>query len=72
MKKLMMLLLTALCVLTLSAASAEVTAAAPFVPEGIVLDGEMDAVWEKAEAIPLENLFSVEVVAGFWGDQSQF
>lgn len=72
MKKLMMLLLTALCVLTLSAASAEVTAAAPFVPEGIVLDGEMDAVWEKAEAIPLENLFSVEVVAGFWGPSNVF
>jgi len=69
--KRILFLLAVLCLLV-TPALAEDGIHAPFAPEGVLIDGEMDASWEAATPVPLDKLFAVEVVPGFWGPSNVF
>lgn len=65
-------LLTMLCLLLTMPAWAEEGLTTAFAPEGVLIDGELDAIWDAAAPTPLGKLFSVEVVPGFWGPSNVF
>ncbi len=72
MKKTLLLLLALLCALAFTTVLAEPTVEAPFTADGITVDGEAEAAWDAAAALPLGKLFTVEVVPGFWGPTNVF
>lgn len=63
--KRILFLLAVLCLL-LTPALAEEGVTAPFAPEGVLIDGEMDAIWKTAVPVPMGKLFAMEVVPGFY------
>lgn len=70
--KRILLLLTMLCLLLTMPAWAEEIVTTPFAPEGVLIDGEFDAIWDAAVPVPLGKLFTVEVVPGIWGPSNVF